>query len=253
MATARAREPVAAPSEGAAVARWRRLALLLSALSACDAAGDVEAVVLYDDAGADRVPAGDRVTPMDGGQAAAAVRPAASDVATPLDAAPLPDARPADLGRDAPVGEVAPPPDVPLTCRGPCQGLECGRIPDGCGRTLDCGDCEHPEETCIRYDAPRFIGAVRSAIAACKREHPEWFDLADSAGGDSVRVLDLARYRADVVQRLVASGLRAIADPNDVHEIRVRDATDAAENYRVQTSAGYTLYRYTSTCSPSYY
>lgn len=245
MATARAKRPVAPPPPVPVVARWR-LALLASALSACDANEDVELAVPYD-AAVDRLAPIDRIAPLDDGPSPAVDRPVQLEATSPLDAPS------AYLGRDAPGIEVAPPPDVPGTCRGPCLGLECGRIPDGCGRVLECGDCEHPEESCIRYDAPRFVGPVRSAITACEREHAEWFDLADSAGGDSVRVLDLARYRTFVVQRLVASGLRAIADPNDEHEIRVRDATDAAENYRVQSSAGYTLYRYTSTCSPSYY
>ena len=103
----------------------------------------------------------------------------------------------------------------------------------------------------MKLDPPQFQNAVRNAIAQVKLDHPEYFDFNDTLGGDSVKVLDPAGFRAAVVALVSGGGRTAIPDPNDSREIRVRDAADAAENYLLVTSAGYSAYKYTSTCTPA--
>jgi hypothetical protein len=137
-------------------------------------------------------------------------------------------------------------------CKTECLGVECGPIPDGCGATLSCGDCGHPEEYCIKYATPKFQSKVHASIELVKTEHPEYFDFND-AMGESVQIVVPLEYRDAVVVHVNEMGLLAIADVNDEREIRVRSQEDAAENYLIRTSGGYSAYKYTSTCTPSYF
>lgn len=99
--------------------------------------------------------------------------------------------------------------------------------------------------------APVHQGAVKNAIEDTKLSHPGYFNPADTLG-DGWKVVDLGGYTGNLVLLLVASGRVAQVDPNDENEIRVRAASEpTAENYHVHTSAGYTAYKYTSTCSPA--
>ena len=66
-------------------------------------------------------------------------------------------------------------------------------------------------------------------------------------------MLDPAGFRDGVVVWVNASSsLVCIPDANDSREIRVKDqVVDAAENYLLITSGGYSVYKYTSTCYPA--
>ena len=141
---------------------------------------------------------------------------------------------------------------IPTDCKTECLGVECGPVPDGCGGVLACGDCGDGTDVCIK-EAPEFQGDVKSGVDAVKAEHPEYFDFDDSVGGESVKVLDPAGFRDGVVVWVNASSsLVCIPDANDSREIRVKDqVVDAAENYLLITSGGYSVYKYTSTCYPA--
>ena len=138
-------------------------------------------------------------------------------------------------------------------CKTDCKGVECGPIPDGCGGIKDCGDCMGaPGEYCVVL-TPLHQTAVRQAIETTKMTHPEYFDFADTLGGESVKVKDPVGFRTSVVSEVNAkAGKVCIPDPNDSREVRVRASTSmAAENYLTITSAGYSAYKYTSTCTPA--
>jgi hypothetical protein len=136
-------------------------------------------------------------------------------------------------------------------CKTSCLGNECGfAVPDSCGGTLDCGDCGAGTDSCIVL-APVHQGAVKKAIEDTKLAHPEYFDPTNT-NGDGWFVVDLDGFTASLVSLLVETGRVALVDPNDENEIRVRGASETtAENYHVHTSAGYSAYKYTSTCSPA--
>ena len=129
--------------------------------------------------------------------------------------------------------------------------MDCGlELPDDCGGFLNCGDCGPDEDYCKKLEPPVFRDDVKAGIEATKIAHPEYFDLAD-AMGESVKVLDLLAYRAAVVAHMVGAGINAIEDPNSAEERRARGAADHAENYDIYTAAGYSSYKYTSTCFPA--
>src|SRR5207302_1930287 len=87
---------------------------------------------------------------------------------------PLPRPAAPDLAR--------PSPDL-AGCKTTCGGAECGPIPDGCGGTVDCGDCGGaPGDTCISYPTPLFQQAVRNAIKQVETDHPEYFDITNPMG-----------------------------------------------------------------------
>lgn len=179
--------------------------------------------------------------------------PRGQDAALPAADAALPgtpDAAPSPP--DAP--PAPPPPDAAPTgsCKTECLGVECGPIPDGCGGVIECGDCMGPPgQYCVKLDPPAFRNDVHAASEQVKVEHPEYFDFTDSPGGDSVRVLDTPAFRAAVVAIMDTAEHQTIPDPNDGREIRVKDPADWAENYLLVTSAGYSAYKYTSTCFPA--
>jgi hypothetical protein len=136
-------------------------------------------------------------------------------------------------------------------CKSSCLGNECGHtVPDNCGSSLDCGDCGDGTDSCIVL-APLHQGAVKKAIEDTKVAHPEYFDPTNT-NGDGWYVMDLGGFTSNLVTLLVETGRVALVDPNDENEIRVRAASETtAENYHVHTSAGYSAYKYTSTCSPA--
>lgn len=136
-------------------------------------------------------------------------------------------------------------------CKSTCLGNECGaQMPDLCGGSLDCGSCGDATDYCVVL-GPVHQGAVKKAIDETKQSNPEFFDPADTLG-DGWKVVDLGGFTANLVELLIASGRVALVDPNDENEIRVRATSEStAENYHVHTSAGYTAYKYTSTCSPA--
>jgi len=151
-----------------------------------------------------------------------------------------------------PAKDTAPPADVG-PCKTTCGGNECGPIPDHCGGTVTCGDCGGaPGEYCETIASPIFRTGVHNAIAALAATSPSYLDVADVVGGN-YRVLDnVAFVTALVAEMSKKPGLVCIPDPVDGTEIRVRPATvDAAENYHVIISSGYTAYKYTSTCKPA--
>jgi len=143
-------------------------------------------------------------------------------------------------------------PDGP--CKTTCGGAECGHlVPNGCGGTIDCGDCSMPGEICVTI-TPLFRNRVRDSINALKAlsPTPSYLDLADTLG-ESVRVLDTKAFTTALVSQVNAGGgVVCISDPADINEIRVRSSSSSsAENYHVVTSAGYSAYKYTSTCTPA--
>jgi hypothetical protein len=162
-----------------------------------------------------------------------------ADSATPIADSVAPDTTPAPI-------ETGP-------CKMDCKGNECGKIPDGCGSFKDCGDCGEPGVWCEVKTTPLHREAVRSAIEKVKTTNPEYFDFTDSIGGESVKVVDAVNFRTKVVADVnTKAGKVCIADPNDFREVRVRASTSmAAENYLTITSGGYTVYKYTSTCTPA--
>lgn len=174
-----------------------------------------------------------------------------------LDVASVEDtALPRDTGvndTEASAADTSTPPAETSTCKTDCKGNECGNIPDGCGGFKNCGDCGEPGVWCEVMTTPLHREAVRAAIATVKTAHPEYFDFADSLGGESVKVLDAVNYRTAVVAEVnTKAGKVCIADPNDGREVRVRASTStAAENYLTVTSGGYSAYKYTSTCTPA--
>lgn len=183
--------------------------------------------------------------------------PSATDAGTPSMA---PDQRPGlpppeDFGAPAP---PTAPPDAaaapPSGCARECKGVECGPVPDGCGGEVQCGDCGDGTRACVQEGAGRFRGQVSGAVHQVQAEHPEYFDPND-AMGDSLLVIDDAAYGPAVVAALLGAHpqLTALVDPNDDHEIRVRDGgRDAADNYLIRTHGGNrSAYRYTSTCDPA--
>ena len=106
----------------------------------------------------------------------------AHDVTTPIDAiaeAPTDAPQPSDVAETPPPADVISA-DAPIdvapadtaVCKTTCGGSECGPIPNGCGGTVDCGDCGSPGETCISYPTPLFQGAVHNAIAALVATNP---------------------------------------------------------------------------------
>lgn len=151
------------------------------------------------------------------------------------------------------IAETAPPAPDTAACKMDCKGVECGPIPDGCGGIKDCGDCMGaPGEYCVVL-TPLHQMAVRQAIETTKTTNPEYFDFTDTLGGESVKVKDPAGFRTKVVSEVNAkAGKVCIPDSNDSREVRVRASTTmAAENYLTITSAGYSAYKYTSTCTPA--
>jgi hypothetical protein len=136
-------------------------------------------------------------------------------------------------------------------CKTTCLGNECGfQMPDGCGSTLDCGDCGPGTDYCV-VGVSEHATAVHNAHMAIQNDFPAWFDLNDMSGSNA-KLLDLDSYRSELVSRMVALGKVAISDPNDNAEIRVRAATaTSADNFRIVTSAGYSWDKYTSTCTPA--
>ncbi len=184
----------------------------------------------------------------------------ANDSDSPADAAgtdtSVPDANAVDATpvdtkiADTFVADADTVPGVDAGCKTTCRGNECGIIPTGCGGTIDCGDCGDPGVSCVVI-SPVHQSAVRASIEGVKTAHPEYFDFADALG-ESVRVLDTPSYRAAVVTGVNSANRVCIADMNDGREIRVRGATsNSAENYLTVTSAGYSAYKYTSTCTPA--
>lgn len=137
-------------------------------------------------------------------------------------------------------------------CKTECLGVECGNVPNGCGGTLACTPCGgDPGEYCVKWDVPLFRNDVHAAIEAVKATNPPYLDLTDALG-ESVRVLDRDAFVTAVVAELKKKPVVVIQDPNDGREIRIRPPTsDAAENYLTVTSGGYSVYKYTSTCSPA--
>lgn len=136
-------------------------------------------------------------------------------------------------------------------CKSSCLGNECGlAVPDSCGGSIDCGTCGDGTDSCIVL-LPVHQGAVKKAIEDTKVSNPEYFDPTDT-NGDGWHVSDLGGFTGNLVTLLLATGRVALVDPNDENEIRVRAASEpSAENYHVHTSAGYSAYKYTSTCSPA--
>jgi hypothetical protein len=179
----------------------------------------------------------------------------ARDSATPIDGAPALDAATTDTtpsSKDTAVTDTAPPADVG-SCKTTCLGVECGPVPNGCGGILTCGDCGGaPGEYCVKVASPIFATAVHNAIEALAATSPAYLDVADVVGGN-YRVLDNAAFRTALVAEMSKKpDLVCIGDPRDGTEIRVRPSTvDAAENYHVIISSGYTAYKYTSTCTPA--
>jgi len=108
----------------------------------------------------------------DGGQPVAPAHDAAAgrDVVTEPRGSGAPDAVQDLAGQDAPAGVdglggrdgVVVDACVPLVCRDPKCDPYCGRIGDGCGGTLDCGDNCPPGWTCAE-------GICRPAPAICMR------------------------------------------------------------------------------------
>ena len=141
-----------------------------------------------------------------------------------------------------------------------CLGVECGVFADGCGATVDCGDCGSPGMTCIKQASPMFQNAVKNAVEQCKTDHPDYFDFNNTnppGGSDNVAIVSPDAFDAYVCTQVGKAGVACISDPNDTQEIRVRGSTDAAENYRIRVLAGaaaingYSAYKYQSTCSPA--
>jgi hypothetical protein len=123
-------------------------------------------------------------------------------------------------------------------------------MPDGCGSTLDCGDCGVGTDYCV-VGVSEHAAAVHNAHLAIQNDQPTWFDLNDKSGSGA-QLLELDLFRNELVGRLNALGKVAISDVNDNAEIRVRAATaQTADNFRIVTSAGYSWDKYTSTCSPA--
>lgn len=123
----------------------------------------------------------------------------------------------------------------------PPQGeLDCSPGP-GSGE----GDTCTEGETCFR-------ATVQDAIKQLLAERPEWF-MHDDMGD---LVLEVELYMDTVVERVAATGLCAIRDPNAGDEIAVKFDNDFAENFDILTAAGYARYGegiYTSTCAPAWF
>jgi hypothetical protein len=144
-------------------------------------------------------------------------------------------------------------PDGP--CKTTCGGAECGKIDDGCGGIVDCGDCgDLPGEVCETI-APLFQTRVHNAISALASASPppSYFDLADTSCGGGYKVTDANGFVGALVSLLATKAdVVVIQDPKDGNEIRIRAATSSsAENYHVVTSAMCSAYKYTSTCTPA--
>jgi hypothetical protein len=149
---------------------------------------------------------------------------------------------PAAIGPDAPPSAPAiSTPAAPSPSPSPAKVLGCG-LPPGGGSGANCP-----------YQEGIFALDVNEAIAEAANEHPELFDLTDSYGGLSWRVLDRQKYYDTVKHNLERMGYCAA---HDLEEIGVKNDNRFNEQYQIMTSYGYSRWgagAYRATCWPAWF
>ena len=94
----------------------------------------------------------------------------------------------------------------------------------------------------------QLAGYVSNAVDAVQRKQPAMFDFSDTRG-DSVRVVDRAKYQTAVVAEINAQGGICAIDDNE--EIALKINNDFNEQFNIWSSAGYTRRSYITTCFPA--
>jgi len=101
--------------------------------------------------------------------------------------------------------------------------------------------------TCPKLQ-PKLKDYVDAAVDKAIREHPEYFNLNDSPGAGSYKVLDRERYVKSVVDNVRAQGVCAIEEKE---EIALKTTNEFNEQYNIWSSSGYIRRAYITTCFPA--
>jgi hypothetical protein len=98
---------------------------------------------------------------------------------------------------------------------------------------------------------PNLADYVENAIQRVVREHPELFDMRDSMGEGSYKVLDRAKYHEYVIEAVHDQNVCGVVQKE---EIAVKVSNAYNEQYNIWTSAGYIRHgsrAYVTTCLPT--
>jgi hypothetical protein len=132
---------------------------------------------------------------------------------------------------------TAPPTEAPTgTPTPPSVVSACQRIGIGTGTGQGC-----PEQS------PSFQGQVDAAIDQLIQEEPQIFDLK-APGGAGFRIVSVGQYYVGLIDRLDRMGLCADFDGE---ELQVKRDNTFNDQYDVESSSGYILRGYKSTCYPA--
>lgn len=118
-------------------------------------------------------------------------------------------------------GKCVAPPCVPQTCSN--AGAECGKIPDGCGGTVDCGKC--PRGKVCGMGGPNKCGVVQR-----KRIVAPWQRY--DAGGFQIKPFEscVAEMDATMPESDKMSACSLLLDPNTSYEDLVEYAAELEKN-----------------------